>query len=755
MDPVIISGAYLELHLLKHKSWIDISSIDLWLLDMWRSMFQARFLYLPSFFIPSVGQGAVSREEIDHFRSFFPLLPPTGTSCPYENVLYVLNTGGGPGKSGNHFCVLAFIPASRLIYIIGRKYNSDHVNYNNKDWTSWDGTRIWTRVCALFGWNLPPMRLCSVNWVQNGYDCGPIACQISQHLMQNGLRELHWKRPKLPCCHPLRKKMVERINELIWEGFQDFDSLEGEQIQGMDVDGTLSYTWTELMNTLRDAFYLDPASEVKKIIQNLDKAMQDCQHCYAMLEEIEDQQAAAICPIPVRKKSMRDAAQAREKELLKGTRSMAAFAMTEEATVEMEDLAKDDEEEEEEEEEEDKVGGPDKPKPKGHGAFVVGDWTQARIGRFPRPKKGPELEKITSLRGLQSPFDINFDDYYNGPTLADLHPIPQSIMGYDTSLVYLANRVTSIPWTLFKDYGYRLLPNFAQSVHLGAPMQFREHLCPIGLHNPPKSITAYHDQRYARDGVMVDTNDLIHLGAQELLDLADEELDDTIILTGKTQEDEYILLDLQQDAVQPDELLYSCDIDSLIWITQTPKFIGPFGLYANPVIRDKAPIWKNNHVTVELLFPQSDEDKEEGGMREEWWTKPFSLSNIPHLLFGLLQQGSPQVEILLFFPRMTHKHPYLHFSETLIPKHIQNILWDRVILPSIRSALPETVAVYFPVDRAHSRFKQGLGKGNFARTPLYPIQGDNMIKIVKEMKRLVRNDPSLCINKPMLTELSP
>lgn len=101
------------------------------------------------------------------------------------------------------------------------------------------------------------------------------------------------------------------------------------------------------------------------------------------------------------------------------------------------------------------------------------------------------------------------------------------------------------------------------------------------------------------------------------------------------------------------------------------------------------------------------------------------------------------MEILLFFPRMMHKHPYLHFSETLIPKHIQNILWDRVILPSVRSVLPETAAVYFPVDRAHSRFKQGLGKGNLTRAPLHALQGERMMEVVNEMKRLVRQ--GLCL----------
>jgi hypothetical protein len=722
MNPLVTGQAYLNLDTLQHHTWIDVSSIDLWLLDMWRSMPQPRFQYLPSFFIPPTAQAEVTPDEILHFRSFFPFLPSAGTSCPYQNLVYVLNTGGDRGKSGNHFCVLAFVPSSKLIYVIGRKYATNNANYDDKDWDSWNGHHIWRRVCALFEWDTLSIRLCSVNWVQNGYDCGPIACQVSQYLMQNGLRldrDIHWKRPMLPCCHPLRKKIAERVNQLVWDGMHAFDLLSAEQIQA--IDRTLTDTWAEFMNMLRAAYHLDPGSQLKTIIQNLDKAMQNCQHCHTMLEEIEHAQLALICPIPLRKKAIQEATESRKKELLKGTKSMAALVKGEEPRPETQDLL---EESTEDEEAVDTI-------------FHVGDWTQARIGRFPRPKTGPHIPIPTSLRGRQLPFQPFFDHYYSGPTLTDLHPIPQSIMGYDTSLVYLADRITITPWPLFKDYGYRLLPNFAKNFYLGKPLLFKEHLCPVGLLNPPDSITAYHAPRFARDGGMVHTDDLLHMGAAELLELADAEKNDTILLTGKTLEDEYILLDLQRDAVQPNNLLYSCDIDSIIWITQTPKFVGPFGIYASPVIRDRAPIWKSNHAYVELLFPQSDQDREEGGAREEWWTKPFPLSRIPHLLFGLLHQGSP-VEILLFFPRMTHRHPFTHFSDTLIPKHIQNILWDRVILPSIKAILTETAAVYFPLDRDHSRFKQGLGKAGATRAPLHSLQGPNMTQVVKEMKNLVR-----------------
>lgn len=46
----------------------------------------------------------------------------------------------------------------------------------------------------------------------------------------------------------------------------------------------------------------------------------------------------------------------------------------------------------------------------------------------------------------------------------------------------------------------------------------------------------------------------------------------------------YVVLNLQRDAVDPEGLLYSCDIDSLIWITKEPKFLGSLAIYTWPTI---------------------------------------------------------------------------------------------------------------------------------------------------------------------------
>ena len=204
---------------------------------------------------------------------------------------------------------------------------------------------------------------------------------------------------------------------------------------------------------------------------------------------------------------------------------------------------------------------------------------------------------------------------------------------------------------------------------LGKPILVEEHLCPVGLTEPPKTITDYSShKRLGRYGDEVVVNDLLVVGAERLLEIADEEGEDAILLTGKTIENCYVCIDLLQDHVEPNDLDFSCDIDSLIWITHKPKFKGPVEIYSIPVIRDRAPMWKSNHVQIQVLQPQTEDDQAKIGGRTEWFATTHSLSTIPHLLFGIVR-GSSLVEILIFFPRMMHKDPHRHFRVNGIYTH--------------------------------------------------------------------------------------
>ena len=116
----------------------------------------------------------------------------------------------------------------------------------------------------------------------------------------------------------------------------------------------------------------------------------------------------------------------------------------------------------------------------------VKDWHMARLGHFPRPVDPPQLSALLHQRGLWHPFYKEFDDYEDGPTLDTLDPIPDTVLQLATpSLVYLASQVITNPWTMYKDYGWRLLPSYAQMFHNKQPVLVADHLMPIGLLEPP------------------------------------------------------------------------------------------------------------------------------------------------------------------------------------------------------------------------------------------------------------------------------
>ncbi len=124
--------------------------------------------------------------------------------------------------------------------------------------------------------------------------------------------------------------------------------------------------------------------------------------------------------------------------------------------------------------------------------------------------------------------------YTKGPSLTALEPIVDVVLQSQPSMVYLCNRMTISPWSLFKDYGYRLLPSFGHMFFLDPPIMVKQHLCTPGLLNPPLSL----DQTnfpigQSRHGNQIHINDNCVVGLKELNDLAINERSNNIFLTGK------------------------------------------------------------------------------------------------------------------------------------------------------------------------------------------------------------------------------
>jgi len=742
MDPNVWSSILLDLPSLKNKAWISSLLMDAWLSDLQRTRYQGGIRLIPNRFVQhaqGLQEPAQLRREIKRFRSLFEDLPQSeAVSCPLEDCICVLDTGG------QHFCTLVFQPQTRRVHILGRKYyvNQRTKDSNSNDWRGW--TFIWERICHLYGWStgdFPGMIAHSVDWKQNGYDCGPIACQVVERIWIKGLRldgEGLWKLPELPCCHSLRLNMAVRIHELAVEGYENFIAsktvYQNQLEEFLEINGDITTFFHELEDETGEKLAEHPRYALKDVDLNLRRAMIRCDQCNK--GDATDTRGGKATPEEepeVTSQFELHGLGAHSSTLLRGTRNKQNFvadAGDAEDDARKEDALKGLYAAGEEED------GQNVPP----AAALQVDWRQATIGRYPRPKNGPQLPPMPSLRGLRHKFSDDYDDYTNGPTLDVLDPIPDAVMQLaQLSLVYILNMVIATPWTLFKDYGFRLLADFMQIFWLMRPILVREHLSPVGLQEPPAAFAS--PPKISRSGQVIEATDLIILGARELLESANDLGSDLPLLTGRIMDESggqsFIYLDLERDRVIPQRVFTACDIDSLIWITRNPRFVGSVGIYQMPVIRKKPPIWKNNHIMVELLYPQSEEDK--AGKRSEWQTKRFRLSRIPHILFGVVGQTTTSIDLILFFPRMTHQHPYTGRWENAVPADIQNFFWDRVLLPAWKEIISPVQEPYNTFNRQHTAFKVTRGKeGNVGQpTARHPIHAEELKKLIEAMKCIV------------------
>jgi hypothetical protein len=312
----------------------------------------------------------------------------------------------------------------------------------------------------------------------------------------------------------------------------------------------------------------------------------------------------------------------------------------------------------------------------------------------------------------------------------------------EIDLVYLADRIISNPWRTFLDYGYRLKEDFALAFKRREPIQTHQNLMPVGLRGPPSGTPSPEDERpfpfpelldQSRRGRPYEFHDSRDIGPQEMIRLAKEQHDNLIFLTGRIPDDSgsYLNLDLTKDAI-PHQLLTVekvVDIDSVIWVTRHPRFPHSISIFTKPVIRNRSPIFKHNHVFVKLLVPQSEVDRLALGARKEWIEHKVKLCNVPHVFFG---KSGDSCNLYLSFPRMYHKHPYVNRYESLVPPHVQNILWEQLIIPAMDLATPDCSHPYVGLDLSHQAMKSSS-----KQMSSYPFRPQELSKLLLAMESLV------------------
>ena len=261
----------------------------------------------------------------------------------------------------------------------------------------------------------------------------------------------------------------------------------------------------------------------------------------------------------------------------------------------------------------------------------------------------------------------DFDDYFHGPSLEDMRMF-QRLGGLESQpLDWFSKPTIRSPWELFRDWGYRIEPEFALMFACSKPQKVIEHLLP-----PPRPHVKKDEPTHP---------DVCVMGMGEMLDEAGDEGSTgsmEIFIKGTTFDGRLVKLDPVRDSCIPRNYVLSSDLDSIIVTTHRLKVQGDVDIEVLPYSGWQPPIPKSNHTYVELLMPQSENDIESGG-RTEWFSTRHSVSTIPHMPFGKIGP----FHITVHFPRMKHKDPISNHNATLIPWEVQNLFFIEVLYPAI------------------------------------------------------------------------
>lgn len=664
------------------------------------------FKYIPMVFIPSMQRHAeATPEEVRRFRRLYNL--PMGP-LPLESVIYILNVGGTTtynndgsildrGRGGNHYCVVLFHVTLKRVYILGRQIHQAISLHDN--WHGWQGSLIWKFICSLFEWvdaqhilGENP-RVISQSWRQNGFDCGPIACQVLHHLVEMGLQIENndvWVIPRLPCAHYTRLKLLQMVHRYLERGMDVYPTFKAAMMEHHEVTQEDLDTWESIYDDLRPQIVGLPA-EFIRYSNSIKIGMLKCAKCQPSLDDMTG--------VPWR-------VQSPPRDMMEPERLIGVDSAEEETVVRQKTSV---------------------------GIISDEQWKQATLGRFPRPQPRVHLDKIP-WKKVTSHLQDNYDDYIDAPTdilISELCQIPDS---WDPSVAYVLNHsfVTPSPWSAFQDYGFRLRPDFFQAFDLRPPWMLEQHILQIGLPNPSETQADSLPCIPTRgSGVPKEIRDCDILSVSQLLQLAsDDELED-VLVTGVKMDGKYIVLDILKDNNPPPSLDYSCDIDSLIWVGKRPHFLSAVKIYTTPVIRQVAPIFKSNRVSVKVLIPEPETLQQTP--RNFWEEDDYPLSCIPHVRFGELGDGS--AELLLFFPRAIHKVPGRGYWANNVPADVQHVFWEHVVLPALQKISPSTREAYIATGLNHAKFRRGKKKGGASTTSVVGVPHIN--KLLDTMDKIV------------------
>ncbi|KAI6137535.1 hypothetical protein BKA82DRAFT_4023805 [Pisolithus tinctorius] len=750
--------AYQTLGTLRHETWIDASILNFHLLSQWYAVQGRMHVCYANLFsvIPSVSGGTHAlpdAQEIQFFRQRHLFNShPANPSVPIAFVV----------MQNSHFFVAVFDYWLNLAFILGRRIEhvpeTPHPHYDPlcDDWNTWNGPFYWTHIASLHGFDAIDPTQVDVqvyNWSQNGFDCGPIASIVMESLMRGGLSgdgrpTIHI--PPIPCGHRLRLRMLVMVKEGCRRCWEDYRYLSTTTLPP-------GHIWTQWDDTeaisediLMDVENQSSGEQHATIVCELNVIGANCLRCQRgddsgnvvnpdvqsdgdFPTDTEDEGEDHRLPLDAKSQRLRDllrhypyVSRARARDRLP---PWAAHGHR----VEGEST-------------------PDDPLEIIQRRKHVKDWSAGTMYRFPRPTPPVYLPAFQGQRWKR--FDRRFDEYEGGPVLESL------LQDRNCNEIVEEPYYRPGMWTSFRDYGYRLLSSFNQMFYLGPPIRLSDHILQVGVpanyqssHQIGDHVTGnYSLARQVPHPSRVHVDDVVILGASQMIEIGSstsERLVNTFV-NGRHEDGRHICLDLELDhkLVTPEELEVTVDIDSLIWVTHSLQFNTPLPIYLGPIVEEKAPMHKHNHVYVDILVPQSEADSSAIGNRTKWLTMAFPLCGVPHTVFGALSNAAGTMNVYICFPRMIHRDEMTHKRANRIPKEVLDFFWEHVLLPAIRAHADVSSAPYVSLTLKEVQFKARKGgkTKKAGRPKAVPFSMQVLKQIQKTMEAIIREDPSRFAN---------
>jgi hypothetical protein len=322
----------------------------------------------------------------------------------------------------------------------------------------------------------------------------------------------------------------------------------------------------------------------------------------------------------------------------------------------------------------------------------------------------------------------DFDDYFQGPSLEDMRMFERMGGLESQPLDWFSKPTVRSCWELFRDWGYRLEPEFAHMFACETPQKVIEHILP-----PPRMVEELPKTEEHREICVMGMNDMLKAAGTEGSRHSME-----MFVKGETTDGRLIKFDPSRDAcaVPPSDYILSFDIDSIIITGDKLKLLGDVEIEVLPYSGRTPPIPKSNHTYVELLMPQSQEDLDEGG-RSEWFSTRHSVSTIPHTHFAKIDL----FKISVHFPRMKHKDPISEKSATLIPWEVQNMFLVQVVYPAIIAGENPSTMPYKDYTLDEWRWKASMNTRFSGASRTVVVNADQFDAIQQAMRDIIAANP--------------